>query len=612
MGNQAMPATRERPNSTRSGDNEAARPHSSLTVGRVDDPAEAEADRFADGLLSDLTQRPMAIRRVSSAAMHDELGGTSVDSTTASRIHRASGGRALPSTLRLAAEERSGRDLSEVRVHSGSEAASLSDDLQATAFTVGSDVFLGTDAARPGTSSGDALLGHEIGHVVQQGGGVASRAVQRQPKLAPLRSGGTPTVQRLFGKKKPKKSKLEQVNDAAQSSQGATVVTIRDLEGQIKLLESALGKLLAQHTGGNAASQAAANGLQSAAERILGNLPDQGSKASKVLGRTYPVQVRRLQRIIDETQLIWDEHLVQQSKAAAGQIYQDAALAKGSGRPGALTQLSTSHPFQALGDRPDTVDPTAKLSYGETPQSKLESQQERYDNRKAVRDHGASVGLSGPELAAIITFTGSDYRYINPATANNRAWMIGANEANDSVDKPNLDGAEKIELQLSLQKQGITMDQRLAQRNKELGAMTEEGALHAGMAMQGLLKMPVYKGQLYRGECVTKADFDKRFTIGKRDKVTPVEKTLKRLTISSASKDRGVATAFQGIASAKIAPPRVYILWEMDVTNGRDIEAISAATAEREVATLPGAEFAVVSATMNRPDSIVVKCKQRK
>ena len=95
-------------------------------------------------------------------------------------------------------------------------------------------------------------------------------------------------------------------------------------------------------------------------------------------------------------------------------------------------------------------------------------------------------------------------------------------------------------------------------------------------------------------------------------KVTPMEKTIKRSTISSASKERQIALNFQGIAASNISGPKAYVLWEMDVTNGRDIESLSAATKEREVATLPGAEFSIVAATVVRQDSIVVKCKQRK
>ncbi len=58
----------------------------------------------------------------------------------------------------------------EVRLHHGSEAARLSRALGARAFTYGSDVVFGAHQYAPGTASGDALLAHELAHVLQQRG----------------------------------------------------------------------------------------------------------------------------------------------------------------------------------------------------------------------------------------------------------------------------------------------------------------------------------------------------------------------------------------------------------------------------------------------------------
>ncbi len=62
------------------------------------------------------------------------------------------------------------RDLSDVRVHIDGTAASLAARLDARAFTVGRHVALGSGQYRPGTTAGDALLAHELAHVVQQAG----------------------------------------------------------------------------------------------------------------------------------------------------------------------------------------------------------------------------------------------------------------------------------------------------------------------------------------------------------------------------------------------------------------------------------------------------------
>ncbi|PYX00259.1 MAG: hypothetical protein DMG89_04890 [Acidobacteria bacterium] len=62
-----------------------------------------------------------------------------------------------------------GGNFSQVRVHTDSTAAELSTQLNARAFTVGRDVAFGAGEYRPGTVIGDALIAHELAHVVQQG-----------------------------------------------------------------------------------------------------------------------------------------------------------------------------------------------------------------------------------------------------------------------------------------------------------------------------------------------------------------------------------------------------------------------------------------------------------
>jgi hypothetical protein len=62
-------------------------------------------------------------------------------------------------------------------------AAKLSSDLQARAFTIGNDVAFASNEYRPGTLIGDALIAHELAHVVQQGGGKAPSDIQRKSQL---------------------------------------------------------------------------------------------------------------------------------------------------------------------------------------------------------------------------------------------------------------------------------------------------------------------------------------------------------------------------------------------------------------------------------------------
>ena len=62
-----------------------------------------------------------------------------------------------------------GYDFSGVRVHTDAKASELSGQLNARAFTIGNDVAFAQGEYEPGTLIGDALIAHELAHVVQQG-----------------------------------------------------------------------------------------------------------------------------------------------------------------------------------------------------------------------------------------------------------------------------------------------------------------------------------------------------------------------------------------------------------------------------------------------------------
>jgi len=63
-----------------------------------------------------------------------------------------------------------GYNFSRVRMHTDASAADLSGSLNARAFTLGEHVAFGSGEYQPGTLIGDALIAHELAHVVQQGG----------------------------------------------------------------------------------------------------------------------------------------------------------------------------------------------------------------------------------------------------------------------------------------------------------------------------------------------------------------------------------------------------------------------------------------------------------
>jgi len=78
-------------------------------------------------------------------------------------------GRPLPPATRREMAARFGHDFTGVRVHDGAAAARSARDVDAAAYTVGSDVVFG-DGFDPDRPGGRLLLAHELAHVVQQDG----------------------------------------------------------------------------------------------------------------------------------------------------------------------------------------------------------------------------------------------------------------------------------------------------------------------------------------------------------------------------------------------------------------------------------------------------------
>ena len=80
----------------------------------------------------------------------------------------AAGGRPLEPATRGIMEARFGHDLSNVRIHDDPLAASAATSLHAVAFTMGQHIAFGQGRYAPDTLAGQALLGHELAHTIQQ------------------------------------------------------------------------------------------------------------------------------------------------------------------------------------------------------------------------------------------------------------------------------------------------------------------------------------------------------------------------------------------------------------------------------------------------------------
>lgn len=91
-----------------------------------------------------------------------------------------SSGQPLDAGTRSFMEPRFGHDFSKVRVHTDARAAESARAIGARAYTVGSNMVFGEGEYGPGTQAGQRLLGHELAHVVQQGGVHGLGMIQRR------------------------------------------------------------------------------------------------------------------------------------------------------------------------------------------------------------------------------------------------------------------------------------------------------------------------------------------------------------------------------------------------------------------------------------------------
>ncbi|RFM26949.1 eCIS core domain-containing protein [Deminuibacter soli] len=96
-------------------------------------------------------------------------GGAAAPQSPAMVMHSLGKGTALDSRTRTGMEQVFGTSFGHVQLHTDTHAARVSDNMNARAFTVGQHIAFGNGEYKPGTIAGDALMAHELAHVVQQG-----------------------------------------------------------------------------------------------------------------------------------------------------------------------------------------------------------------------------------------------------------------------------------------------------------------------------------------------------------------------------------------------------------------------------------------------------------
>ncbi|MEO7496430.1 MAG: DUF4157 domain-containing protein, partial [Massilia sp.] len=179
------------------------------------EPAELEAEATAKKVMR-ATSAPSVSSGAGGGIARKAGDPPTVSPNISSSIASSTGsGSPLPAKVINFMEPRFKADFSRVRIHTGQQAAQLSAQLHAQAFTVGNNIFFGKDKFKPDSPEGQELIAHELTHTIQQGA-----AVQRS--AAPeVRNVSTEQVQRDW-----LPSPLEYAADKANLIPGFRMLTI--------------------------------------------------------------------------------------------------------------------------------------------------------------------------------------------------------------------------------------------------------------------------------------------------------------------------------------------------------------------------------------------------
>jgi hypothetical protein len=244
-----------------------------LTINQPNDIYEQEADAVADKVMrmTDTTQTnffkpvvPYISRKCDhceeeeNKIQYREMNGE--ESTTGSTLENYAGnlissGRPLPDEVRNFYEPLFGYDFSNVKVHTDTVATKSAQSINALAYTSGNNIVFNHGQYSPDTDSGKKLLGHELTHVVQQGG------IQRKVQRA------------CFDEERPNRN----ISACAEGS----VDIGRQAQGQSNTRDSRANTIIA-------AAQSATVSLQDRAMQVVNDIicaymPSQAAKVRKIL-----------------------------------------------------------------------------------------------------------------------------------------------------------------------------------------------------------------------------------------------------------------------------------------------------------------------------------------
>lgn len=126
-----------------------------------------------------ISRKPIFETQDDSNIQRKENNINTASSSIENQLHKTKGsGQALPTEVQTSMGDAMGANLTNVRIHTDTNAIQMSRALGAQAFTHGSDLYFNKGKYNPKSDTGKHLLAHELTHTVQQG--ATSQQIQRQ------------------------------------------------------------------------------------------------------------------------------------------------------------------------------------------------------------------------------------------------------------------------------------------------------------------------------------------------------------------------------------------------------------------------------------------------
>jgi hypothetical protein len=331
------------------------------------------------------------------------------------------------------------------------------------------------------------------------------------------------------------------------------------------------------------------------------------------------------------------EASAERSRREAEAIYLQDAYAQATAEPGSKAYSATR-----MDDQTSSAYGTAGHQAKQLAQGKAHHIQEGFN--QATLELIKKYSLTEAEVLAVKVYTASDYKYINPATANDKKWMTGQfppkmaeelaakkkeaeQEKQKAKDAAKGDGAkspiEDREVEVSellanesgeaaedrvldvaaLADDTSSDDDRVAEISEflettpheyfetdegklHLKRLFEEGSLHGALAISAVRKLPPAAGLCFRGTRLTEEMFAKTYGDANARKLPPPQ-TVRRLT--SVATDAGEARKFADGKDCDDAKKTVCVFTYLTVKTGRDIGDLSIlGRLEKEWLLLPG------------------------